>query len=139
MPIVTYNGLHRHRNFPDNGGEFTRGQSVEFTTAWLDKWHNALPSDQFTVEGYEPPTEDEGQGGVPDRGWKVADIRSWLTGYGLNPKGYATKTALLRLADDALNPQKAESVIAEAAEQAEAEAATPAEVTADGEPQIEQE
>ena len=38
----------------------------------------------------------------------------------MNPKGYATKSALLRLVDDVLNPTMAEDVMAEAEEQAEA-------------------
>ena len=42
----------------------------------------------------------------------------------MNPKGYATKSGLLKLVDDVLNPAMAEDVMAEAKEQAEAEAAT---------------
>lgn len=142
MPIVTYHGLHRHRNYPDYSGEFTRGQSAEFTTEWLDKWHNALPADQFTIEGYEPPTVDEGGDGLPDKSWRVADIRSWLATQGATVPKVAKKASLLNLVSETLDPAPAppEPAVEEVVEAPVEEEEAPApEVVADGTTPSEQE
>tara|TARA_R110002020_G_C15874725_1_gene738488 strand:- start:168 stop:515 length:348 start_codon:yes stop_codon:yes gene_type:complete len=108
---------------PDSMGEFSRAIPTAVSQAWLDQFRNHLPSTHFNIEGDEPAF-DEGADGIPDKGWKIADIRSWLGTYDMNPKGYATKSGLLKLVDDVLNPAMAEDVMAEAEEQAEAETAT---------------
>jgi hypothetical protein len=102
---------------PDGKEEWTRGEPRLVSQAWMDNFRNHLPADRFLVEDDELPTT--GKDGIPDRSWKVKDIRAWLSDYNMNPKGYATKTSLLSLVNDALNPAKAEEVVAEAEEQAE--------------------
>ena len=123
MPSITYLGPFHRRRMPDSMGEFSRAIPTTVSQAWMDKFRNHLPSTHFKIEGDEPAF-DEGNDGIPDKGWKIKNIRNWLKTYDMNPKGYATKSGLLQLVDDVLNPAMAEDVIAEAEEQAEAEAAT---------------
>ena len=134
MPIVTYLGPFHQKRMPDTGGDFTRGVPTTVSQPWLDQYRRLLPPTHYRLEGDNPPTADDGDG-IPDKKWRVADIRAWLDGYGMNPKGYATKSGLLKLVNDALTPEKAEDVIAEIEEQAEAVLATPVEeVVADNTP-----
>lgn len=129
MPSVTYKGPFFNRRMPDGKDEWVRGVPRLVSQAWLDTFRRHLPSDKFLVEDDEIV---EDISGIPDRSWKVKDIREWLDSYNMNPKGYATKTSLLSLVDDALNPAKAEEVVAEAEEQEEVP-----EDLATGEPTIE--
>lgn len=115
MPTVTYIGTLGSRRRRDKGGEPTwdRGVPVEVSQSWLDEWGFSLDSKNFRIEGAEAPTVDEGNDGLPDKSWRVADIREWLQAKGLNPAGYATKRTLLQTADEALNPPVVEEVIEE--------------------------
>ena len=114
---------------PDGKDEWVRGVPRLVSQAWLDNFSNHLPDDRFLVED-DKTVEDAD--GIPDRSWKVKDIRDWLDSYNMNPKGYATKSSLLALVNDALNPAKAEEVVAEAEEQTDVP-----EDLATGEPDIE--
>ena len=107
------------RRYPDGKGEFIRNKAVSMTQAWLDLYRGHLPSAKFLVTGDEVPIPDEVNSGIPDKDWKVKDIKQWLDGYGMAPVGYATKGSLLQLVDNALNPTMAEEVVEEAEEQAE--------------------
>ena len=115
MPTVTYIGTLGSRRRRDKGGEPTwdRGVPVEVSQSWLDEWGFSLDSKNFRIEGAEAPTVDEGNDGLPDKSWRVADIREWLQAKGRNPAGYATKRTLLQSADEALNPPVVEEVIEE--------------------------
>ena len=115
MPTVTYIGTLGSRRRRDKGGEPTwdRGVPVEVSQSWLDEWGFSLDSKNFRIEGAEAPKVDEGNDGLPDKSWRVADIREWLQAKGLNPAGYATKRTLLQSADEALNPPVVEEVIEE--------------------------
>ena len=121
MPQVTFLGPFYSRRYPDGKGEFIRNKAVFMTQAWLDLYRGHLPSAKFLITGDEMPTQDEGNDGIPDKGWKVKDIRQWLDGYGMDPAGYATKGSLLQLVDNALNPTIAEEVVEEVEEQTEVE------------------
>ena len=123
MPTITYLGPFHRRKMPDGIGVFSRAIPTRVSQAWMDQFGRRLPSTHFKIEGDEP-SSDEGNDGIPDKSWKIKDIRNWLGSYDMNPKGYATKSGLLKLVDDVLNPAMAEDVMAEAKEQAEAEAAT---------------
>ena len=117
MPQVKFLGPFYARRYPDGKGEFIRNSPVTVTQAWLDLYRGHLPEAKFLIEGDNPPTVDEGGDGIPDRNWRVKDIRSWLEDYSMNPTGYATKGALLDIVDKALNPNIAEEVIVDIEEQ----------------------
>ena len=119
MPQVTFLGPFYARRYPDGKGEFIRNSAVTVTQIWLDTYRGHLPVARFRIEGDEPPMIDEGNDGIPDREWTVKKIRSWLDGYGMKPSGYATKGSLLKLVDNALNPELAEDVIVEVEAQIE--------------------
>ena len=119
MPQVKFLGPFHTRRYPDGKGEFIRNKSVTVTQAWLDLYRGHLPSVKFLIEGDNPPTIDEGGDGIPDKNWRVKDIRSWLEDYNMNPTGYASKGALLDIVDKALNPNVAEEVIVDIEEQEE--------------------
>lgn len=119
MPTITYLGPFHRRRMPDGMGEFARAIPTPVSQAWVDQFRNYLPTTHFRIED-DNPSMDEGNDGIPDKSWKIKDVRNWLDSYDMNPKGYATKSALLRLVDDVLNPTMAEDVMAEAEEQAEA-------------------
>lgn len=61
-------------------------------------------------EHVEVETVDAGADGVPDSGWRRADIISWLAKYDANPGRYATKTQLLGIVDALMNPDRIEEV-----------------------------
>tara|TARA_R110002020_G_scaffold15678_1_gene56093 strand:+ start:14614 stop:14886 length:273 start_codon:yes stop_codon:yes gene_type:complete len=56
------------------------------------------------VEGDEGVTVDGGNDGVPDNGWTKKDIGAWLKAQGVGVGGYATKSKLLGLVEQTLNP-----------------------------------
>ena len=117
MPTVTFLGPMGFRRRADKGSvtRWELNQPVEVSQAWLDQWRPRLDGESFRIEGDEAPTVDEGNDGLPDKSWRVADIREWLQAKGLNPAGYATKRTLLQTADEALNPPVVEEVIEEPA------------------------
>jgi len=82
----------------------------------MDQWRVRLDAKSFRIDGDEAPTVDEGNDGIPDKSWRVADIREWLGSKGLSPSGYATKRTLLQTADELLNPPVVEEVIEEPVE-----------------------
>tara|TARA_R110002012_G_scaffold102414_5_gene241958 strand:- start:5522 stop:5824 length:303 start_codon:yes stop_codon:yes gene_type:complete len=88
---------------------------VEVSQQWLDENRMHLRPKYFRIDGDEPETVDEGNDGLPDKSWRVADIREWLGSKGLSPSGYATKRTLLQSVDELLNPPVVEEVIEEPA------------------------
>ena len=114
MPTVTFLGPLGFRRRRDKAeSQWERGVPVEVSQKWLDENGMHLRPRYFRIEGDEPQTVDEGNDGIPDKSWRVADIREWLQAKGLNPAGYATKRTLLQTADEALNPPVVEEVIEE--------------------------
>ena len=69
-----------------------------------------MPVTHWVIEGDKGETVDEDNDGVPDSGWRRADIMSWLSKYDANPGRYATKTQLLGIVDALLNPDRIEDV-----------------------------
>lgn len=91
---------------------FYRGTSTEVSQEWLDQRSNQfIGNDNFEVSGYEPPTLDADGDGLPDDDWRRADIMDWLKERGV-PIGrtYKTKTALLAMVEEHLNPPAPEPV-----------------------------
>ncbi len=116
MPTVTFLGPLGFRRRVDSAGYWKINQPVEVAQEWLDRWGARLDAKSFRIEGDEAPTVDEGNDGIPDKSWRVADIREWLGSKGLNPSGYATKRTLLQSVDEFLNPPaEVEEVIEEPA------------------------
>lgn len=117
MPTVTFLGPLGFRRRRDKGeSQWLRGVPVEVSQSWLDENRMHLRPRYFKIEGDEAPTVDEGNDGIPDKSWRVADIREWLGSKGLNPSGYATKRTLLQSVDEFLNPPaEVEEVIEEPA------------------------
>ena len=118
MPTVTFLGPHYRRNSPDNGAEFVRMVSQEKSQAWVDQYRRQLPAAVWRVEGDEAPTTDAGGDGLPDDGWRRADIVDWIrTNGGTVGRVYQTKTQLLAQVDTILNPPAPEPVVEEIAEE----------------------
>tara|TARA_R100001509_G_scaffold152970_1_gene113593 strand:+ start:226 stop:615 length:390 start_codon:yes stop_codon:yes gene_type:complete len=107
MPKVRYNGPSFNRRSPDPYTPvWTRGETREVKQEWVDKYRPRLPAPYFTLEGDEAPTVDEGNDGIPDDSWRRADISAWLGSQGVEfaASSYRTKTKLLQLVDQHLNP-----------------------------------
>jgi len=122
VPTVTYKGRFyskagRVPGYPD----WQRDRPIDMPQATLNEWrHTLLPVEDFSIDGDEGVHVDLGGDGVPDEGWTKARIQSWLTGQGVNvPGGYKTKTSLLNMVEDVLNPAPVEEPVVEAAEVAE--------------------
>ena len=113
MPTLTYKGIFMWRPAPGGLGTAERDQPIEVSKEWIDMYHVRLGPD-WVVSGGEAPHVDEGNDGIPDPSWRVADIKQWLTDSGVSiGSRYRTKTALLALVQEELNPTPVE----EAAEQ----------------------
>ena len=69
-----------------------------------------MPVTHWVIEGDKGETVDEDNDGVPDSGWRRADIMSWLAKYDANPGRYATKTQLLGIVGALMNPDRIEEV-----------------------------
>ena len=70
------------------------------------------------MEGDEAPTTDAGGDGLPDDGWRRADIIDWVRANGGTVgRVYQTKTQLLAQVDTILNPPAPEPVVEEIAEE----------------------
>jgi len=126
VPTVTYIGRSHVRRATDaNMADWEQNRPVEVTSAWLDRFHPRLDSDNFRVEGWtkedaEERTVDKGGDGVPDEGWSRKDISKWLAAYDIKPRGYATKTQLLELVDTVMSPDgvaETEELVAESQEE----------------------
>lgn len=96
-----------------DGREVDKGQSLSVSQQWVDDNRLFLQKkgDRITVEGDEGVTLDAGNDGLPDAGWSKKDIQTWLTEQGVDYGGYATKTRLLSIVQETLNPPTPEPVI----------------------------
>ena len=115
MPTITYKGpWYTVPNRDNSLPAWIRNKPVEVTTEYLDANLKHFSLDHFTIEGYEHPTMDALNDGLPDSGWRKADIEAWLAERGSPAKaGYKTKTTLLSLVDSVLNPVAEAEVEAE--------------------------
>ena len=92
--------------------------SQEKSQAWVDQYRRQLPAAVWRVEGDEAPTTDAGGDGLPDDGWRRADIIDWVRANGGTVgRVYQTKTQLLAQVDTILNPPAPEPVVEEIAEE----------------------
>ncbi len=128
MPVVTYIGRsHVRRAIDPTMRDWEQNQPVEVTSAWLDRFHPRLDSDNFRIEGWtkaeaEERTVDQGGDGIPDAGWSKKDIGKWLESYNLKPSGYATKSQLLEIVATVMSPdgvEETEEIAAEIAEESQ--------------------
>ena len=105
MPLVTFIGPFRTRRRPDSPDEWERNKTEEVSQEWLDTHRLAICGNPtaFRVEGDEGVTVDDGDG-LPDNGWTKKDITAWLKAQGAEVGGYATKSKLLGLVAQTLNP-----------------------------------
>ena len=126
MPVVTYIGRsHIRRAVDPTMRDWEQNRPVEVTSAWLDRFHPRLDSENFRIEGWakaeaEERTKDIGNDGIPDKGWNKKDIATWLDSYDLKPSGYATKSQLLEIVATVMSPDGVEET-AEIAEDIAAE------------------
>ena len=105
MPLVTFIGPFRTRRRPDSPDEWERNKTEEVSQEWLDTHRLAICGNPtaFRVEGDEGVTVDDGDG-LPDNGWTNKDSTAWLKAQGAEVGGYATKSKLLGLVAQTLNP-----------------------------------
>lgn len=117
VPRVTYTGPFYTRRNPDvYSPDFVRGKPIEVSQGWLDLWRRKL-GDNHLIEGDEGVHVDIGNDGIPDSGWKKAEIVAWLSGAGVDAgSGYKTKTTLLSLVGSVLSPPVEEEPVATVAE-----------------------
>lgn len=122
MPTVTYKGPWYSRPSRDaRMPEWQRGRAVTVSQDWLDNWRHSLSPD-FAVVGDEGAFHDLFNDGLPDSGWRRKEILDWLSDNGVAvSNGYKTKTALLALVEEALNPTPVEESVVETAEDETAE------------------
>ena len=115
MPTLRYNGPSFYGRCPDPAtGDFTRGEEREVTQSWVDEWRRNLGAPKFTLIGDEGVTVDAGLDGIPDAGWKNADIKAWLAERDITlSRGYTTKSGLLALVEEHLNPPISTPVVVE--------------------------
>jgi len=122
MPTLRYDGTYWTRKGPGGVGEMTRGMEINVSEEWCSTYARKVnANDQFTLTGYEAHA-DEGNDGIPDPSWTVANIKKWLGDEGVElGYGYKTKTVLLGMVEEHLNPSAPEPVVEEVAEVAETE------------------
>jgi hypothetical protein len=104
LPTVTFLGPMMYRRRTDLSGQWIRGEPVEVSQEWLNHQRNRLLSQYFRIEGDAGVTVDAGNDGIPDSGWTKKDISAWLKAKGVEFSGYATKSKLLGLVEETLNP-----------------------------------
>lgn len=104
MPTVTFLGPMMYRRRTDISGSWIRGEPVEVSQEWLDRQRVRMSPNTFRIEGDAGVTVDEGNDGLPDSGWTKKDISAWLKAKGVEFSGYATKSKLLGLVEETLNP-----------------------------------
>ena len=130
MPTVTYIGRSHVRRATDaQMPDWEQNRPVEVTAAWLDRYHPRLDSTNFRIEGWskteaEERSVDQGNDGIPDKGWNKKDIAAWLDSYNLKPSGYATKTQLLEIVATVMSPdgvEETEEMASDIAEEKESE------------------
>ena len=118
MPYLTYKGPFYEKRSPDRTvPSFKRGERREVSQQWLDTFRRKISDAQYLIEGDEGVHLDEGNDGLPDMSWTKAKIVEWLEDNGSSVGGgYRTKTKLLELVDEVLNPPApvAEPVVEEA-------------------------
>lgn len=67
--------------------------------------------DGMRIEGDELLHSDALGDGIPDSGWRKAQIETWLKSYGVTvPGGYKTKSSLLSIVDTVLSPAAEEEI-----------------------------
>jgi len=120
MPTLRYDGTYWTRKGPGGVGEMTRGMEINVSEEWCSTYARKVnANDQFTLTGYEAHA-DEGNDGIPDPSWTVANIKKWLGDEGVEiGYGYKTKTVLLGMVEQHLNPSASEPLVEEVAEVAE--------------------
>lgn len=95
---------------------------MEVSQEWLDTHRVAICTNPtaFLVEGDAQTvvTVDGGADGIPDSGWVKKDISAWLIERGVEFGGYATKSKLLALVEETLNPPAPEPVVEPVVEEA---------------------
>ena len=99
MPLLTYLGPSYSVTL-DGPTPRIRGEAHEVSHEWLNKWRVRLASENWRIEGDEQTPTIEG---VPDAGWKRADILAWLSTNGVVPSGYTTKGRALELVGNYLS------------------------------------
>lgn len=109
MPTVKYVGREPTRS--TGLGMLIRNQPLEVSQADLDLWRHRLPFCEITGDAnaskkavVEEKTVDEGNDGLPDKGWTRADIVSWLKDKGVQTRAGLTKAQLLTKVEETLNP-----------------------------------
>ena len=123
MPTITYKGPFYERKSPDpTVPAFVRKVRREVSQEWLNTHRRKISETHYLIEGDEGVHQDMGGDGIPDEGWTRANIIKWLEDSGSSVGGgYKTKTKLLGLVDNVLNPPApepvAEPVIEEAVEE----------------------
>jgi len=99
LPLLTYLGPSYSVTL-DGPTPRIRGVAHEVSDEWLNKWRVRLASENWRIEGDEQAPTIEG---VPDAGWKRADILAWLSTNGVVPSGYTTKGRALELVGNYLS------------------------------------
>ena len=99
MPLLTYLGPSYSVTL-DGPTPRIRGEAHEVSHEWLNKWRVRLSPTNWRIEGDEQAPTIEG---VPDAGWKRADILAWLSTNGVVPSGYTTKGRALELVGNYLS------------------------------------
>ena len=99
MPTVTYLGP-AYSTVLDGVEPRFRRVPFEVDMEWLNTWRARMDPKSWLIEGDEQAPTIEG---VPDAGWKRADILAWLSTNGVVPSGYTTKGRALELVADYLS------------------------------------
>lgn len=122
LPTITYIGSAVYRKRPDSKDSWIRKEPVEVTQSWLNAHRVAICTNPtaFLVEGDAQAVVivDDGADGIPDSGWVKKDISAWLIERGVEFGGYATKSKLLALVEETLNPPAPEPVVEPVVEEA---------------------
>jgi hypothetical protein len=110
LPQVRFLGPHYETRSAGKDVVFPRAQWVDVSQKWMDdnRFHMG---ENFEIEGDEAPTHDDGDG-LPDSGWRRPDIITWLDEQGVSlGLGYKTKSALLGIVEQHLNPPAPEPIV----------------------------
>jgi len=111
MPTVRYIGPKKAGFNAGPLGWFDYKVPREVSQEWMERFHSRL-GNLYEVTGYTPSkttpskpevveeTVDEGDDGIPDKGWLKNDIVEWLEARDIEIQAGATKRTLLRRVEE---------------------------------------
>tara|TARA_R100001463_G_scaffold132367_1_gene193015 strand:+ start:452 stop:832 length:381 start_codon:yes stop_codon:yes gene_type:complete len=110
LPKIIFLGPHYERKIPGMMKTLAyRLQPVTVSQEWAKENLWRFEPKHWRIDGMEEEGEDEGNDGMPDSGWTKKQIAAWLKDKSVATTGYMTKTKMLAMVGNVLNPEPTET------------------------------